>query len=361
MLLILLTFIAGLIVLVLGAEVLVRGASRLAIGLGISPLVVGLTVVAFATSSPELAVSIGGALDGKTDLALGNVVGSNIFNLLFVLGASALAAPLLVGRELVWREIPIMIGVSLLFWALASDGRISRGDGLLFVGLLTAYLSALVWMSRRRPEAIDLPELPDAPDTGPARLRSVQIGMIVAGLIMLVLGSQWLVSATVDIARRLGVSELVIGLTVLAAGTSLPEAATSVMAAFRGQRDIAAGNIVGSCIFNLLAVLGATAAIAPGGLAVAPSLLAFDIEVMIAATIACLPITFTGHLIARWEGALFLAYYVAYATYLILYAQSHDALDEYTLVMTWVVIPLTVVTLSILITREWRRRRASRT
>lgn len=359
MLLIVLTFIAGLTLLVLGAEVLVRGASRLAISLGISPLIVGLTIVAFATSSPELAVSIGGALDGKTDLALGNVVGSNIFNLLFVLGASALAAPLLVDRELVWREIPIMIGVSLLFWGLALDGHISRGDGLLFLGLLTAYLAALVVISRRQPGSIELPELPAEIQTDPARLRSVQLAMIVAGLCLLVLGSQWLVSASVNIARWLGISELVIGLTILAAGTSLPEAATSVMAALRGQRDIAAGNIIGSCIFNLLAVLGATAAIAPDGLAVASSLLTFDIEVMIAASIACLPITFTGHRIARWEGALFLAYYAAYAIYLILYAQSHDTLDEYTLVMTSVVIPLTAITLIVLITREWRRRRRS--
>ena len=358
MLLIVLTLIAGVILLVLGAEVLVRGAARLAVGLGISPLIVGLTVVAFATSSPELAVSIQGALEGKTDLALGNVVGSNIFNILFVLGASALAAPLLVGRELVWREIPIMIGVSLLFWALAIDGWISRGDGLLFLGLLTAYLVVLILISRRKPEAIDVPEVPATADGGPLRLRSVQVAMIVAGLFMLVLGSQWLVSAAVSTARWLGVSELVIGLTILAAGTSLPEAATSVMAAFRGQRDIAAGNIVGSCIFNLLAVLGATAAIAPDGLAVAASLLTFDIEVMIAATIACLPITFTGHLIARWEGALFLAYYVAYTGYLILYAQSHDALDEYSLVMTTVVMPLTAVTVVVLIARERRRRRA---
>jgi cation:H+ antiporter len=181
--------------------------------------------------------------------------------------------------------------------------------------------------------------------------------LIVAGLVLLVLGSRWLVSAAVEFARMIGVSELVIGLTIVAAGTSLPEAATSVMAALRGERDIAAGNIVGSNIFNILAVLGITAVVAPSGLTVAPALLAFDIEVMVAASIACLPIVFTRHLIARWEGALFLAYYLAYTGYLILFAQDHDALDEYTFVMTIVVLPLTAVTLAVVIGRELQRRR----
>jgi cation:H+ antiporter len=353
----LLTFVAGLVLLVVGAELLVRGAARLATSLGISPLVVGLTVVAFGTSSPELAVSIQGALDGRPDLALGNVVGSNIFNILFVLGASALAAPLIVDRQLVRREIPFMIGISLLFWGLALDGAISTLDGALLVTLLLVYTIALVVISRRQPATVPTVELPVGRAAGPLRLRSVQLGLIVVGLVLLVLGSRWLVTAAVEFARMIGVSELVIGLTIVAAGTSLPEAATSVMAALRGERDIAAGNIIGSCIFNILAVLGITAVVAPGGLTVAPALLAFDIEVMVAASIACLPIVFTRHLIARWEGALFLAYYLAYTAYLILFAQDHDALDEYTLVMTTVVLPLTAITLAVVIGRELRRRR----
>jgi cation:H+ antiporter len=353
----LLTFIAGLVLLVVGAELLVRGAARLAMSLGISALVVGLTVVAFGTSSPELAVSIQGALDGRPDLALGNVVGSNIFNILFVLGASALAAPLVVDRQLVRREIPIMIGISLLFWGLALDGAISTLDGALLVALLLAYTVALVVVSRRQPASVPPVDVPGGDAGGWLRLRSVQLALIVAGLLLLVLGSRWLVSAAVQFARMIGVSELVIGLTIVAAGTSLPEAATSVMAALRGERDIAAGNIVGSCIFNILAVLGITAVVAPGGLAVAPALLAFDIEVMVVASIACLPIVFTRHLIARWEGALFLAYYLAYTAYLILFAQDHDALDEYTFVMTTVVLPLTAVTLAVVIGRELQRRR----
>jgi cation:H+ antiporter len=328
--------------------------------LGISPLVVGLTVVAFGTSSPEMAVSVQGALDGRPDLALGNVVGSNIFNILFVLGASALAAPLIVDRQLVRREIPIMIGVSLLFWALALDGTISTLDGAVLVALLLVYTVGLVVISRRQPASAPPVEVPGGDADGPLRLRSVQLGLIVAGLVLLVLGSRWLVSAAVEFARMIGVSELVIGLTIVAAGTSLPEAATSVMAALRGERDIAAGNIVGSNIFNILAVLGLTAVVAPSGLTVAPALLAFDIEVMVAASIACLPIVFTRHLIARWEGALFLAYYLAYTGYLILFAQDHDALDEYTFVMTTVVLPLTAVTLAVVIGRELQRRRKTR-
>lgn len=357
MMMLLLTFIAGLVLLVVGAELLVRGAARLAMSLGISPLVVGLTVVAFGTSSPELAVSVQGALDGRPDLALGNVVGSNIFNILFVLGVSALAAPLVVDRQLVRREIPIMIGISLLFWGLALDGAISTLDGALLVALLLVYTVALVVVSRRQPASVPPVEVPAGDAGGPLRLRSVQLVLIVAGLVLLVLGSRWLVSAAVEFARMIGVSELVIGLTIVAAGTSLPEAATSVMAALRGERDIAVGNIVGSNIFNILAVLGITAVVAPSGLTVAPSLLAFDIEVMVAASIACLPIMFTRHLIARWEGALFLAYYLAYTAYLILFAQDHDALDEYTFVMTTVVLPLTAVTLAVVIGRELQRRR----
>ncbi len=354
----LLTFVAGLILLVLGAELLVRGAARLATGLGISPLVVGLTVVAFGTSSPELAVSIQGAVNGRADLALGNVVGSNIFNLLCVLGASALAAPLVVSRELVIREVPLLIAISGLFWLLALDGRISHIDGAVLVAILIVYTVVLIRYSRGHPGAVEVPPVAAAPARDVMRQRWAQVLAVIAGLALLMLGSHWLVEAAVAFARWLGVSDLVIGLTIVAAGTSLPEAATSVMAALRGQRDIAVGNIIGSCLFNLLAVLGITAVVAPAGLIVAPALLAFDIEVMVAAAIACLPIVFTRHLIARWEGALFLFYYAAYSTYLILYSQQHDALDEFSLVMVTVVIPLTLLTFAVVVIRELRRRRA---
>ncbi|KAA2285785.1 calcium/sodium antiporter [Arenimonas fontis] len=350
----LIQFLAGLAVLILGAEVLVRGASRLSLSLGVPPLVVGLTVVAFGTSAPELAVTLGGVVTGKTDLAMGNVVGSNIFNVLFILGLSALIAPLVVDRQLVRQEVPIVIALSALTMVLALDTRLSMPDGAVLVASLAAY-SLLLYRQGKRAPAVEMadPLLP-VPRRGPIW----DLAAIIAGLALLVLGSRWLVAAATDIALGLGISETVVGLTIVAAGTSLPEVATSVVAAARGEREIAVGNVLGSSIFNLGAVLGFGALFAGGnGLPVAPSLLAFDLPVMVAVAVACLPVLFTGHLIARWEGALFFGYYLAYTAWLVLYSQHHDALDEYGLVMRMVVIPLTVATLAAVAWREWRARR----
>ena len=350
-----LDFFAGLALLLLGADLLVRGASRLSLSFGISPLVVGLTVVAFGTSAPELAVSLQGAMSGKADIAIGNVVGSNIFNILFILGLSALMTPLVVDRQVVRQEVPIMIGVSLLFWAFARDGRVSTANGIVLAALLAVYVGFLYWQSQRRPEVAPELDLPEGSRWD--RHWSVQLLLILVGLRLLVLGSRWLVGAAVVFAQRLGISELVVGLTIVAAGTSLPEVATSVVAALKGQRDMAVGNVIGSNVFNILCVLGLTAVVAPGGVAVAPAVLAFDLPVMLAVSVACLPILFTGHRIARWEGALFLGYYVAYTTWIILYAQDHDLLDEYGLVMRTVVIPLTVLTIAVVSWRYWQAQR----
>jgi cation:H+ antiporter len=353
-------FVLGLGALILGAELLVRGASKLALSFGISPLVVGLTVVAFGTSSPEMAVSVQSAWSGQVDLALGNVVGSNIFNVLFILGVSALIVPLIVAQQLVRQEVPIMIGVSLLLLLLALDGGLSRLDGALLFGLLVAYTAFVIVQSRKENKAVEqeyAQEFGEATKSAWDSHWAAQIGLIAAGLVLLVLGSNWLVEAAVTFAKYLGVSELVIGLTIVAAGTSLPEVATSILAAIRGERDIAVGNVVGSNTFNILGVLGVSGLVAPAALSVPPSMLAFDIPVMIAVALACLPIFFTGNLIARWEGALFLGFYVAYTAYLILAAQSHDALGTYGFVMSSVVLPLTALTLAVVAVREWRVRR----
>ena len=350
-----LMFAAGLAALVVGADILVRGASRLALSFGISPLVVGLTIVAFGTSAPEMAVSAGAVLNGQTGLAMGNVVGSNIFNVLFILGLSAIIAPLVVHVQLIRQEVPILIGASLLLLILSLDGRISVLDGGLFFGLLLAYTVFLVVQSRRETQAAQAEfdaEL-HAPPAGAwdARL-PVQIALIVAGLGLLVLGSDWLVTSAVAFAQALGVSDLVIGLTIVAAGTSMPEVATSVAAALKGERDIAVGNVVGSNTFNILGCLGLSGLVAgSAGLAVAPSLLAFDIWVMLAVALACLPIFLSGREIARWEGAVFLGYYAAYVSYLLLAAQQHDALETYSTVMMGFVIPLTVITLVVSLIR----------
>ncbi len=347
-------FIPGLIALVLGAELLVRGASRLALALGISPLVVGLTVVAFGTSSPELAVSVQAAWSGRVDIALGNVVGSNIINVLFILGLSALIVPLVVNRQLVRQEVPVMIGVSLLLWAFAANGGINRWEGLIFIGLLAAYITLHLRQSRRDTAATREAKAPSVDQRSWESHWGVQVLLILGGLALLVLGANWLVEAAVTLARLLGVSEMVVGLTIVAFGTSLPEVATSILAAARGQRDIAVGNVVGSNIFNILAVLGVSAAVAPSDLRVAASLLAFDIPVMVAVAVACLPIFFTGHLITRWNGALFLVYYIAYTAFLVLASAGHDGLAGLSMVMTYFVLPLTAITLTALAWRHWR-------
>jgi cation:H+ antiporter len=345
-----LLLVASLAVLGLGAELLVRGASRLALRFGVSPLVIGLTVVAFGTSSPELAVSVQSGLGGQADIAVGNVVGSNIFNVLAVLGLSALIAPLVVRHQLVRFEVPLVIGLSALTLLLALDGRIGLLDGLLLVGGLIAYTLLVIRQSRRESSALmaEYEQEFGTPDAGWLAGLPVQIAFVLSGLGLLVLGATWLVDSAVSIARALDISEAVIGLTIVAAGTSFPELATSVVAAIRGEGDIAVGNVVGSSIFNLLGIVGIAAVATPGGLSVAPALVNFDIPVMIAVAFACLPIFATGQCIARWEGALFLGYYAVYIVYLILAATRHDALQAFAATMLGFVLPLTGVTLLVL-------------
>jgi cation:H+ antiporter len=352
--------VVGLIILIVGAELLVRGASRLAFGFGISPLVVGLTVVAFGTSSPELAVSIGSALAGQADIALGNVVGSNIFNVLFILGLSALIGTLVVAQQLIRLDVPLMIGVSLLPLLLGLDGKIGQLDGLLLFAGIVAYIVFAIRQSRKETAAVRDEYSAEFGKGGRMSGRQAlrNIGLAIAGLTLLVLGARWLVDGAVSLARTLGLSELIIGLTIIAAGTSLPEVATSVIASLRGERDIAVGNVVGSNLFNILAVLGLTAVLAPNGVSVPAAALRFDIPFMIAVAVACLPIFFTGYHIARWEGALFLAYYVAYTLYLILDTIGHDALPAYSTVLFEFVAPLTAITLAVLALRAWRMGRA---
>ena len=340
-----LLFVLGLAALVAGAEALVRGASRLAVSWGISPLVVGLTVVAFGTSAPEMAVSVGAALAGSADLAIGNVVGSNIANVLLILGLSALIAPLLVHEQIIRQEIPIMIGASLVVVAMSLDGGIGRAEAAVLFALVVGYTVFLVVQSRRASQAAEDEFASEIATSAWDRHWSVQAALVAGGLALLVLGADWLVGASVAFARVMGVSDLVIGLTVVAVGTSMPEIATSLIAALRGQRDIAVGNVVGSNIFNLLAVLGAAGVVSAGGLDVSDAARNFDLWVMLAVAFACLPILITGREIARWEGALFLAYYAAYVLYLVLAAQQHDSLPAYSNIMLSYVVPLTIVTL----------------
>ncbi len=316
----------------------------------------GLTVVSIGTSAPEVAVSVAAVLGGTTDIAIGNVVGSNIFNVLFILGLSALITPLVVNIQLIRQEVPIMIGASLLLWVMMLDGTLGLFDSGLLFALVLAYTVFLVRQSRMETQAARDGLSGEAgasePGVWDSRLPA-QLALIAVGLTLLVLGSEWLVSASVVFAKALGVSDLVIGLTIVAAGTSMPEVATSVMAAIKGERDIAVGNVVGSSIFNILGCLG-VAGLAAGnaGLVVPVSVLNFDIWIMLAVALACLPVFISGREIARWEGGVFLLYYVAYVTYLILASQDHSALDKLSGVMLSFVIPITLITLVVSVFRR---------
>lgn len=359
-------FVVGLALLLLGAELLVRGASRLAAALGISPLVIGLTVVAWGTGSPELAVGVKAALAGQPDLAVGNVVGSNIANILLVLGFAALIVPLKVSPRVVRLDVPLMIGASVLMLLLALDGRLGTFDGALFVALLLAYTWWTIRASRRerrKRRAIVAEyerefgcddEIPDLHVRWP--LFVIYGLMVGGGLVLLVKGSDWLVEGASAIAVAFGFSELTIGLTIVALGTSLPELATSAVAGMRGERDIAVGNVVGSNIFNILAVLGVTAMVADGGIPVAAAALSLDIPIMIAVAIACLPVFFSGYIIDRWSGALFIALYAGYMTYLVMAGIQHAAVTGFSTIMLAFVIPLVSFTLVLLAVQSWRQR-----
>ncbi|MEW4487178.1 calcium/sodium antiporter [Thalassoglobus sp. JC818] len=345
-----LMLVVGLVVLTAGAELLVRGASKLAVSCGVSPLVVGLTVVSFGTSAPELVVCLQSSLNGQPDVALGNIVGSNIFNVLLILGLSAMIVPLQVSQQLVRFEVPLMIGLSGLVWLMALNGSISRLDGLILsIGLVVYTLWAII-KSRREQGAIQAEyeaEFGQKESSSTAKSTLINVVMLVAGLALLVVGARWFVDSAVTISRSLGVSELIIGLTIVAAGTSLPEAATSVMAAIRGERDIAVGNAIGSNLFNIMAVLGISSLVSPIGVPVPEAALHLDVPVMVAVAVACLPIFFTGHLISRWEGILFFAYYMIYTASMVIPTVVPEFERTFEYVIFGIVIPLTLITMAV--------------
>lgn len=373
----------GLVLLVAGGELLVRGASGLATRIGMSSLVVGLTVVAFATSAPELAVTLGAVMGGEPGLAVGNVVGSNIANVLMILGISAIILPLLVKVQLVRVDIPFMAAFSILFLLLAIDGGFSRVDGLILLVLLVLYIAVAIILSRRDGAVDDLrgpgasiatasagrvghtakksaDTMTEAVEDVEARGGSIgrDLVLVLIGIALLVVGANILVKGATGIATAFGVSDLIVGLTVVAIGTSLPELATSIVAVRRGQRDLAVGNVVGSNIFNIGAVAGLAAMISPTGLPVPESALALDIPLMIAASAVLLPLAFTGSVIARWEGGLLVTLYVSYLLYTVLAAAERPILQGFTTVMLWFITPLVVLTVISTVVHEISRRRA---
>jgi cation:H+ antiporter len=318
-------FTLGLVLLYFGAEWLVRGASRLARAFGMSALVVGLTVVSFGTSAPELLVSLLAAFQGRADMTVGNVVGSNISNIALILGISALIHPMVIRARLVSRGIPLMIAATAALTLLALTGGIGRGGGVLLLVGLAGYFFLLVRSSHEEAPEIEAEfdaHQRDRECCPGDESRLWNLGLVAAGLAGLALGAHLLVGAATVVAREIGLSDLVIGLTVVAIGTSLPELATSVIAAFRKEADIAVGNAVGSNVLNILGVLGVTATLQP--LAFAPSLLYFELPVMIVTTLVLLPLAWTRLRLERWEGALLLAGYAAFLAVL-LYRASGPA------------------------------------
>ncbi len=332
----------GLVLLVVGADCLVSGASRIAQRFGIPPLIIGLTIVAIGTSMPEITVSTTAALSGTTELALGNVVGSNIFNVLLILGLASVILPLSVHVSLIRQEVPVMVGFSLLLLVLILDGSLSRFEAGFLLVLGVAYLLLLVVQARRAVRAGQNVAL-DLPDASGWLARVPAALLIGLGLVGLVGGAQLLVKGATVIALSLGISELVVGLTVVAIGTSLPEVAASVAAALRGQRDMAIGNVVGSNIFNIALCLGLAGLVAPDGLEAPMQLITFDLRVMVVVAIVLLPLIITEYSVSRQEGVLLLFWSAVYLAWTVLAATDNPLLSQFSDILLFGLIPLTGV------------------
>lgn len=345
---VLIMFLCGLGALVFGAETLVKHASALALKLGISALIVGLTIVAFGTGAPELAVGFYAAWTEHNNLLIGNVVGSNIANILLVLGIGAVLAPIAVNRQVLKLDAPVMIGASVLLCALAWDGQLSFIDGVLFILGLSLYLIYLF-----KTHKTDATEKTDTEQPS-GRLITHILG-ITLGLILIIFGSQWLINSAVALAKAWGVSEAFIGLTIVAVGTSLPEIATTVMACLKGERDLAVGNVIGSCTFNILAVLGLSAMLSPSGITVSQEVLSIDLPILFLVSVGCLPLLFTNHILSRSEGVLFVGYYSLYTVYLINY-EMQSPLVQWISTSFWLgLLPLTALFIFIFSFRYFRQ------
>ena len=305
--------VGGGVILSFGAHLFVISSSHLARRFGISPVIIGLTVVAFGTSAPELAVNVMAALQGNTDIAMGNVVGSNIFNVAFILGLCALVKPLIVSAQLIKVDIPIMIFSSVLLWWFAHDHSISRWDGMLFVVGIVLYNLLQIRLAMKGNNAEE-EFAKEFKERGRPRM---DVFNLIFGLGLLIVGANVLVDGAVMGARILGWSEAVIGLTIIAAGTSMPEVATSVAATIKGERDIAIGNVVGSNIFNILAVVGISSVISPSELVVNDHMARIDTVVMVAVALVCVPFCFYNKKIGRIPGAILLSTWMGYTYYLI--------------------------------------------
>ena len=344
----LLQLLCGLVLLIAGAELLVRCAMRIAANLKIRPLLIGLTVVALGSSAPQMTVSLQAAFNDTPDIAVGSVIGSNIFNILVTLGLSALIIPLRVSRQLVRLDIPLMILASGLVFALALNKELDRLDGVILLCGLLIYFGLLLRQSRHSGHHHASHELPPT--------SSLHNGLLMlAALALLGLAGHLLLGAAVNIATELGLSERIIGLTIIAVSTSLPQLATSLIAALRGQREIAVGNVIGSNVFNLLGVLGLTALVAPQPLSVSPNALTFDLPVMLGVAALCLPVFYAGYRVTRGEGVLLLGLYLAYGLHVVSFTTGMPLAAKLEHLMLFYILPALLVFILLSTLRAWRR------
>lgn len=324
-------FIAGLITLLIGAEMVLRGASKFAVIMGVKPLIIGLTIVSIGTSAPELAVGIAASLQGSGSLAVANIAGTNLVNILFILGLSALIQPLQLQLQTLRLDLPMIVVAAILMTVLAWDGTLSRLDGVLMLGVAVLYTLAVVRFSKNESQAvaeqfedmcgIDAEETCNI-DTATSKQRIMNTKMkyaliLAIGIVITVIGANWLVDGATGIARSLNVSEVIIGLTIVAIGTSSPELVTTIISTIRNDRDVAVGNLLGSSIYNILVILSLTCMVSPGGLPVERQLLWLDIPLMLGVALICVPVFLSGNRISRVEGGIGVAIYIIYLFWII--------------------------------------------
>ena len=343
--------IVGILLLFGGGELFVGGSTAVALLFGIPQIVIGLTVVSLGTSAPELFVSLISTIQGGDDIAVSNIVGSNIFNVLVVLGLSALVVPLRVKSRLIRRDVPLLLGVSMAVWGMASGGRITWQAGL---ALLVGTVINIVWEMRTAGEN---PDEADDIDESDRATPAVAAAKLAGGLVLLVVGSQILVKGATAAAVGLGVSQTVIGLTIVSAGTSMPELVTSLVAAYRGKADLAIGNVVGSNLLNQLVILGLCGVASGGqGLAVDPVMVSRDFPIMVLTTLACLPIFWSNGVITRLEGGILVGLYGLYLVEQVLTNTVTSAVDEFRFVALVAILPLVFVFL-VWQALRWRHQR----
>jgi cation:H+ antiporter len=354
-----LLFIIGLVTLIAGAELFLKSVDRFGLAWSVSPVVMGLTVVAFATGAPELAISLQAAAEGKPDLVLGNILGSNIANILLILGIAGLVKPLRITNRIIKVDVPVVIGASILLYVLAMDGLLTLMDGLIIFGALVAYSVFMYSQIRkdRRDNKLNKEEQPVLDEPVTSLFYGKYIFLLLAGLVLIVMGSRWMVESAVEIAGILGISELIIGLTIVSIGTSLPEVATSLSAVRRDDSDTAVANVMGSNLYNILLTLSLTIIVAPGALDVSMDAIRLDLPFMVIVAAACLPLFWPAKELGRPEAAGFLFYYAAYVAYLALIAIQHPFKETMEWAMFWIIIPLTVLLIIVKFITDYRKRR----